>query len=153
MGYTHYWNFKNKVAPKDIEGGEEKFKDAVALFKECLAECGGKTKYPNWGEERYQKEVPMVLCGGGGTGEPIITDTEVIFNGTRVDDMCHETFAICLDREGWDFCKTARKPYDTAVCLALLCFKYCFGGDFDYTSDGGETEWEYPKSIFRKIVD
>lgn len=153
MGYTHYWNFKNRVAPKDIEGGQEKFKNAVALFKECLAECNEKTRYPNWGDNRFEKEVPMVLAGGNGYGYPIITDTEVIFNGEHKNDNSHESFLICVDRGGWDFCKTARKPYDTAVCLALLCFKKAFGEDFSYTSDGGETEWEWAKSVFRKVTE
>ena len=152
MGYTHYWKFKNGIAPKDIEGGAEKFKQSVALFKECLAECDGKTKYPNWGEERYQKEVPMKLGNGVGKGEPIITDTEICFNGWAKDGEDYETFAISVNDGEWDFCKTGRMPYDTAVCLALLCFKHYFGGDFDYSSDGGETEWMYAKSIFRKVI-
>ena len=152
MGYTHYWTFKNKVAPKDIEHGEEKFKKAVALFKDCLTECNGKTRYPNWGDNRFEKEVSMVLAGAGGLGEPIITNTDVIFNGERKNGNCHETFAICLDENGWNFCKTTRKPYDTAVCLALLCFKYAFGEDFEYTSDGGEAEWEWAKTVFEKVM-
>ena len=153
MGYTHNWKFKNGIAPKDIEGGAEKFKQSVALFKECLAECGGKTKYPNWGEHRNEKEVPMVLRGGAGTGEPIISDTEIYFNGDADTGNNCETFHITINDGEWDFCKTCREPYDTAVCLALLCLKYYFEDDFSYSSDGGETEWEYPKSIFRKIVD
>ena len=152
MGYTHYWKFKNGVAPKDIENGCEKFKEAVKLFKACLTECNEKTRYPNWGENSFKEEVPMKLAGGNGYGEPIITDTEVIFNGERKDDNCHETFIICVDRDGWDFCKTARKPYDTAVCLALLSFKEVFGDDFEYTSDGGENEWEWAKSVFNKVA-
>ena len=152
MAYSHYWNFKNKVAPKDIEGGEEKFKNAVALFKECLAECGGKTRYPNWGEDRFEKVVPMKLGNGVGEGEPIITDTKICFNGCAKDGEDYETFAISVDDGEWDFCKTGRMPYDTAVCLALLSFKEIFGDDFEYRSDGDETEWEYAKAVFRKVV-
>ena len=152
MGYTHYWEFKNRVAPQDIKNGKEKFKGAVKLFKACLAECNGKTRYPNWGENSFKYEVPMQLAGGNGCGEPIINETEVIFNGVRKDDNWNESFIICVDRDGWDFCKTARKPYDTAVCLALLSFKKVFGDDFEYTSDGGETEWAWAKSVFNKVA-
>lgn len=152
MSYTHYWKFKGNCAPQDIENGCKKFKDAVALFKDCLAECNGKTRYPNWGDNRFEKEVPMVLAGGNGLGEPIITDTDVIFNGEKKGNNCHETFAISIDMDGWDFCKTARKPYDTAVCLALLSFKKAFGEDFTYSSDGDEPEWEWAKAVFRKVV-
>ena len=152
MGYTHYWSFKNQVAPQDIDYGCKKFKKAVALFKKCLAECNGKTHYPNWGDNRFEKEVPMVLAGGNGHGEPIITDTDVIFNGEWENDNSHETFAISIDMGGSNFCKTDRKPYDTAVCLALLCFKRAFEDDFNFFSDGVRGEWDWAKSIFYKVA-
>ena len=152
MGYTHYWNFKGKVAPKDIKDGDKKFKKAVDLSKKCLETCNGKTRYPNWGDDRYTKEEPMVLAGGNGLGKPTITDTLICFNGERKNDNWHETCYIDLNEPGWTFCKTARKPYDTAVCLALLSFKDAFGDDFEYSSDGGDEEWEYAKEIFAKAA-
>lgn len=152
MGYTHYWEFKNNTAPKNIEGGKEKFRHAVELFKECLNELNGKTLYPNWGNDAYTREVAMVLAGGNGKGQPTINDELVLFNGEDKDNNSHESFYISLDEAGqWDFCKTARKPYDTAVCLALLSFKAAFGDDFGFTSNGGEKEWAYAKSIFEKV--
>lgn len=151
MGYSHYWKFKNNLAPIDLKNGESKFKNAVEIFKSCLNELNGKTRYPNWGDNAFEQEVPMVLAGGDGTGSPIIKDNLVCFNGERKDDNCHETFYISLDDGEWNFCKTARKPYDTAVCLALLSFKAAFGDDFGFTSDGGEKEWAYAKSIFEKV--
>jgi len=120
MGYTHYWNFSGKVAPKDIERGAEKFARASEIIKTCLAKVTAKG----------------VKIGDalGRSLKPIINDTEVLFNG-YLDKSC-ETFYISLDRGGWDFCKTAREPYDLLVCLSLLAFKYAFGDDFKYTSDG-----------------
>lgn len=159
MGYTHYWKFKNGKKPINCENGAEKFKNAVALFKEGLALLNGKTKVVRYNahtntESLSEDFVDMKICGGNGKGEPTITDTRVIFNGTNENDLSHETFFIDLNEPcAFEFCKTAHKPYDTAVCLALLCFKHYFGEDFEFSSDGDidGVHWEYPKQIFKEI--
>jgi len=54
----------------------------------------------------------------------IINKDYIEFNG--LDD--HETFKLYreLPKGGIQFCKTARKPYDEAVCVVLLaCVKAC----------------------------
>lgn len=149
MGYTHYWTLKKGC------NNPEKFALAVNLFKECW-ENAPKTlayevwddKEKGWKQKRFKRE--NLLKGGLGEGEPTITDTRIHFNGDAKYDLDHETFHIDLadftDEENtwrrrgdgsiWDFCKTAEKPYDLAVCLALLSFKEIFGDDFEYSSDG-----------------
>ena len=156
MGYTNYWKFVkngNAIAPQDIENGKHKFKDSVALFKECLNALNGKVKYPNWGEDAFSKEVDLVLCNGAGEGEPIITDTDIVFNGSRERGEEYETFSIHINDGEWDFCKTAREPYDIAVQLCLLSFKYYFGENFEFSSDGGEKEWAFANEVFSTLVD
>ena len=136
MGYTHYWRFSKVV--KDIDESEKKFAAAVRLFKKKI------------------KELPQSirLANGVGEGEPIITPTEVVFNGSAENGEDYETFAITLaDDESeskFNFCKTARLPYDAAVCLALLCFKDAYGDDFTYSSDGdiNDEGWELAHQIF-----
>lgn len=138
MGYTHYWNFSKVV--KDIDNSEKKFAAAVKLFKEKL------------------KELPQSirLANGIGEGEPIITPTKVVFNGSAENGEDYETFSITLaddeSESSFNFCKTARLPYDAAVCLALLCFKYAYGNDFNYSSDGdiNDEGWELAHQIFDK---
>ena len=138
MGYTHYWRFSKVV--KNIDQSEEKFAAAVNLFKEKI------------------KELPqnIRLANGVGEGEPIITPTKVVFNGSAENGEDYETFAITLaDDESeseFNFCKTARLPYDAAVCLVLLCFKDAYGNDFNYSSDGGINDegWELAHQIFDK---
>ena len=157
MGYTHYWRFRdnagNYCAPKDIEGGVEKFKNSVALFRKCLDYMGGKTRYPNWGDTAYSKEVNMVLCGGDGRGEPTLRDNLVCFNGCRATDNACETCYIDLDEVGFNFCKTCREPYDTAVWVCLLCFKYYFGENIKLTSDGDNEEHAYAEEVFNAVVE
>lgn len=148
MGYTHYWTLKKSA------NDPARFKEAVELFKELWDEAP-KTytadvwdkKAEAWKTKRFKKE--NLLKGGLGEGDPVITDTCIRFNGDAKYDLDHETF--CLDladftaEDGYnrkengdvlDFCKTARKPYDLAVCLALMAFKDVFGDDFEYSSDG-----------------
>ena len=132
MAYTHYWEFKRK--PKNVKDGDNKFKKSVELLKKCL------------------KDVSVKLASGNGTGEPVFTDTKVCFNG--VDDDSYEGCYLALDNADYkyDFCKTARKPYDVVVCLTLLCFKKFFGEDFKYSSDGNMNDegWSLAIEIFAK---
>lgn len=138
MGYTHYWNFSKVV--KDIDNSEKKFAAAVRLFKEKI------------------KELPQSirLANGIGEGEPIITPTKLVFNGSAENGEDYETFSITLaddeSESSFNFCKTARLPYDAAVCLALLCFKDAYGSDFNYSSDGdiNDEGWELAHQIFDK---
>ena len=54
---------------------------------------------------------------------------DLIKTNNTMEDLYH---SVC--KRAFDFCKTARKPYDVAVCLALLCFKKNFGNDFSYSN-------------------
>ena len=147
MGYTHYWTFKKKVS--DIENGAEKFKNAVALFKQ------GIEKLRESGKQDLDGNVldyTKLLGNGIGEGEPIIEDDKLIFNGKQPDD--YETFAITLDSKDFDFCKTARCPYDVFVCLALLCFENAFGDDIEVHSDGlrhADEGWVDACKIFNEL--
>ena len=119
MGYSHYWNFKNKVAPKDIENGRLKWELAINKVKLALA---------------YVQDKGIKIADGGGTNKPYIGKYAISFNGYGSE--MYETMYISYKDGGWSFCKTARKPYDLLVCLTLLAFKEAFGDDFEYTSDG-----------------
>ena len=160
MGYTHYWEFK--TAPIKIEesgkNGKEKFVSAVKATQECIAKVPKKIKQRVWSwdsdkNESVSKEMtfPFALFGGNGTGKPVFSDKEICFNGDESKGLGHETFLISMDSKGFDFCKTARKPYDVAVCIALICFKHFFGDDFTYHSDGdiknGEEGWGKAQEI------
>lgn len=144
MGYTHYWKFKVSPAYMCTEG-EVKFESAVESIKECIAELPDKI-----GDE------PLKLCGGDGTGEPIFNDTLVCFNGDASCDNDYETCYISIEDKGFNCCKTARKPYDVAVCITLICFAHWFGENFEYSSDGdiedGEEGWALAKDITSKIL-
>ena len=114
MGYTHHFHFR-----PGAEIDEWRWKDAVSLGKAC-AEASGVT-----------------IKGADGTGEPIMNDELVCFNGDRNGDHNCETFFIERKNEQLkSFCKTRREAYDIVVCCFLLAFKYIFKKDFEYVSDG-----------------
>ena len=119
MAYSHYWEFKGHIAPKDFKDGENKFARAAELIRKA-----------------YNKvtEMGIEIADGRGEGEPTISDTEVYFNG-KGSESC-ETFGIQANDGEWNCCKTARRPYDLLVCVSLLAFKEAFGDDFSYKSDG-----------------
>ena len=147
MGYTHYWNFRKKTA--DINNFADKFKQAAIAVKECIAKVPPVLK-----TDDNDNEVPFKLCGCNGYGEPVFSDECVGFNGDAEKGYDHESFIIGDDecnKLSCGYCKTAREPYDVAVCIALICFKKVFGDDFTYSSDGdiknGEEGWGLAKEI------
>ena len=157
MGYTNYWKFTDN--PKNIENGAEKFKNAVNAAKDCIGRVTRITVTDYVWDSEAQKSIEkkrritLRLGNGIGRDKPIFRDDMICFNGLAAKGQNYETFSINLDDDGFDFnfCKTARQPYDVAVCIALLCFKHYFGDDFSYRSDGdiekGEEGWKQAKKI------
>lgn len=80
----------------------------------------------------------------------MVTPTIIQFNGVGSKNG-HEGFVIHLDRvTAFDFCKTARKPYDFAVGMILLSLKNHVEG-FRFTSDGRKHEWEEIVEQYEKM--
>ena len=95
MGYTNYWTRKRAFTNDEWK----KVKDEYEWLKEM--------------------------------GEGIIVDQsenkdEIMFNGMAIKGLDHETF--CIDKKNNDpsfnFCKTARKPYDLVVWHLLYFIKH-----------------------------
>ena len=129
MGYTHYWR-------REKELNKDKFKAASADCK----------KIADWLKAPIQFE-------WNNPEPPVFDDTIIRFNG--IEDDGHETFLVTQDykhpflksnqpdEDGryFTFCKTARKPYDTAVTACLIILKHHFGDDIKVSSDGRNSEW------------
>lgn len=112
MGYTRYWNRTEKPIDADL----------ICYVCEVIEDCNNKgIAIRNW----------------EGTGNPTVTFERISFNGDRSLGHDHETFAID-EATGFQFCKTARKPYDYAVRKIL---KYAEEHGFvTDVSDDGENE-------------
>ena len=144
MGYTHYWKFN-----LDYEINSEKWKEIVDDFNKILdveiniadnniyAGTGGMTSLRKILEPYSNQKLE-------------ITDEEIRFNGREEGDRGHETFSLQrksdkrledyasrLNRKYiFDFCKTARKPYDIVVCCLLVILKHRLGNMIEISSDG-----------------
>lgn len=127
MGYTHYWKFNQKPTL-------EKFAEFVQGVKQITA-TADEAGIPI-GEELYESD-----C--------------VRFNG--VGDGAHESFYIELpvgdERYDDGFCKTAQKPYDTAVTASLILAKKIFGEDIEIRSDGNWSDWEGGQLLYESMFN
>ena len=164
MGYTHHWKFTGaRVTKTDVA-------EVTILLKKCIEALDGKVLFPNWAEN--PTPTPFVLRGGDGTGEQVLNGEEIHFNGDASTDNACESFGlvpetakdfnttvnwhdgrIVLSRANrFHFCKTEREPYDTVVCLALLCLKRRLGDDVEINSNGHEKEWLDATLVFNDVV-
>lgn len=109
MGYTHYWKGKRAATQSEWQDMRE---FAAALFKDQAA----------------------VLAGPDGEGKPVNDPVTIAFNGVAKGGYDHETMALVKRPREFEFCKTAIKPYDTAV-VALLVHASNLGY-IEWSSDG-----------------
>jgi hypothetical protein len=95
MGWTHYWQ-------REITLPTDKFKEALHDFQTVL------------------EELDIKLAGAEGSGEPVLSESEIVFNG--IADLNCEPFVIksfepsrrSPDRT-FSYCKTEKLPYDLCV--------------------------------------
>jgi hypothetical protein len=146
MGYTHYFIQKHD-AP--LEQWAALLNDLRKVYDQRPAHSDSAGA--------YCLDQPMTICDGDGT--TLITDAEqldgyveadigscICFNGDDRDDqgMAHETFYLareCEEDNDFQFCKTARKPYDWLVVAALLLAEKHCPGCWEISSDGSEEDW------------
>jgi len=111
MGYTHYMGADNWDR-KDELG----FEKALPIVRKIL--------------KRY-KDLVQFECDN--SKRPVVSKKQIRFNGIGEDG--HETFMISNSSFEFNFCKTARKPYDVVVCEVLLVLN-AFCPHLSISSDG-----------------
>ena len=130
MGYTHYWKTKRAFTEEEWK----KFTD---------------------GTKKIVKSSKVSIKGGLGTGQPSYTNEEIRLNGDSSKGEDYETFVVTKKEIDFEFCKTARQPYDEVVCACLLLMKKILGDDCEVSSDGDmetEEEWLKGKALFKKAI-
>ncbi len=137
MGYTNYWQAK-KLSEDQIPDGFwndcEKALDKVIASGVKLADGHGEKLYKN---------------GHDIINDTVMTDDEypsIYINGYRDpegEDHSYETFGLEFNGE-WNFCKTAREPYDLAVkVILMLAQKYNLLADKSEDDISGEDFWSF----------
>lgn len=143
MGYTNYWRRKRDFT---IEEWALIRKDVLDVIVHC-----------------DRKKIPLALESDFPNSGPRVNGSVVQFNGVGKDG--HETFVVTrkmpeiqpwqLSRETgetFDFCKTARKPYDLAVCLVLLsCVRRSPSIRVSSDGDWDAREWVNARESFLEL--
>lgn len=163
MGYTHYYYVKKQFNKTDFAKVVKDFKKILPeILKTPIQDEYATKSHVQFNKDGSIKETIGCIELANGHGEkgtnPIINDNEIIFNG--VGELAHETFSLeCKkelgefeqkDKSGkyFEFTKTARKPYDLAVCTALIIAKQYLKNNIKISSDGSiDDEWVYPKQF------
>lgn len=130
MGLTHHWKRPTELSP--------------AAFKAAVFDC-----------RAVFGDLHIELAGFDGTGQPILDEDRLVFNGRSPKD-CEpfELAAVEFDLRGrsefYGHCKTNHLPYDLAVKSALIIFAHHFEGDIEVFSDEGDDAWDQAKSAVQQ---
>lgn len=129
MGYTHYFKQNKPVSDQQWEAFE---KDAKVII------------------DHVQNKLGIVLISNDSNGV-IINNERINLNGDESRNLEHETFYLEKDYKEFNFCKTARKPYDIAVCSLLLLAHEHMPEHHEIGSDGSLTEWQEAMQLNAEI--
>lgn len=137
MGYTHYWTFKQ---PKRGDAAKTE-----KLYQRAIKDCAKiiKTYYDaNGGLSGYTAHTPIGTYGG------------ILVNGKG--DDAHEDFALRehfkQNFDAFNFCKTARKPYDVVVTACLIVLKHRLGDRIQVDSDGYQHNWVDGLELAKRVL-
>lgn len=124
MGYTHHWTKQKDPTPEQWNRVTENFR---LVYSNAQAKAL-ITMTP----------LPPIQFESDGTRPPQI-GAVIRFNGVGKDG--HETFCLDPAFEDIEFCKTARKPYDLWVVVAMTLLNHFASGCWDINSDGNASDW------------
>lgn len=165
MGYTHYWHTQGEGAAaedflKIAEDVQRIFDAAKTRGIELLREFDEPGTEPQIGEGF------IYFNGSGDLGhETFYLDLTAIRKPAEPKPNApneggdpnlwwdwYKWERFCTQGYRFDFCKTARKPYDAAVCAVLTRAKYRLGDLISIHSDGRQADWgaglDLCKSVF-----
>ncbi len=126
MGYTHYFTLSKDTTETQIE-------KMIAFTNKAIELFGADQIANGIGEEGTKPEV-----------------TKELINLNGLEDDSHESFMLEFNSGEWNFCKTARKPYDMVV-VACLLYADEINVITEWSSDGDEEDHEYGKAL-KKLV-
>lgn len=140
MGYTHYFRHGNATN----EAWDKIISDCKRLYENM-------PKHSTSSGACYSLE-PLKIDDQDG-GEPIFDNERILFNGAGYEDADHETFIINkINNDEFEFCKTARKPYDLMVQACLIVYHHHSPDTIDVGSDGDNDDWKAAKKFVRETL-
>ena len=142
MGFTQY-RYREKTIDQDI------YDKIVADFKKSR-------------EELFNRGV--LLAGLNGDGVPVITDSQINFNGSAKLQGSGEPFKFDreiqfdngrprkLEPNIFQFTKTDGFSYNLAVMVFLVIAKYYLDGRINIQSDGSQADWDSARELCQHIL-
>ncbi len=113
MGYTHYWDFPEKITPDEVHRAAEIAREI------CEEPCFGqfvmnmpKDKH-DWSGLRYRNQ---------GTDKAYVSINGYCSKDGKYD-LGHEPLFLQAGKAGSSFCKTNQKPYDLTVVAVLAAWE------------------------------
>jgi hypothetical protein len=142
MGYTNYTNQSKDFTDKEWASITT---DVRKLYENLPAVT------PDKGIPGAGGEVLKIDDQEG--NPPVADDKAIFFNGAGFPDADHETFELTKRkcRDGFSFCKTARKPYDLAAQACMLIAFYHAPQAIKISSDGDAYEWTAAANLLTSI--
>ena len=131
MGYTHYWKLRKK---------SENFNNFSNACKKLYENLNSYKNLPS----------PIVIKNSLGEGKPVFDKTIVAFNGDGDKGLDHESFVVMNDETDFEFCKTARKPYDILAGACLLAGRDLI--NLEISSDGDINDWFDIAKFYNAII-
>ena len=142
MGYSHYYSTEKC----DQKTWNKFITDCKVLYKNMPKEHNGDILLLNgcfkYKAAQFNKD--RIWFNGGSCVARRLgrLDGDKIWVDVDKNDLGHETFSIIRkNRETFNSCKTARKPYDLMVMAVLILYKYYFP-KVKISSDGDEEDWK-----------
>jgi hypothetical protein len=123
MGYTHYWYHDQAKGAISVEAWAKITADAKLIIA-----AAGARNIRLW----HEYDEP-------GT-EPTVSSEQIFLNGAEGEG--YETFVLARLGDDFQFCKTARQPYDVVVTAILAVAKEHAPDFLRISSDGDPEEWE-----------
>lgn len=143
MGYTHY--FYSKLNKEQIISSMD---DIEKIIKNATDEngflAGGKVGNPSSFDE--QKDIPICNRERGVINFNGDVNLKLGVKYYWDSELNHENFVMSpfvpssFNDDGFNFCKTAQKPYDKLVVATLFHLGFLFPKDFNWSSDGNLIE-------------
>jgi hypothetical protein len=145
MGYTHYWERPATLSSRKFRAAARECRKAV--------------------EHLASEHALRVQFDDDSTLPAEFAADRIQFNGPGNDG--HETFMVqrvykpsypekrpTAGGLWFDFCKTARKPYDAAVCVCLIVLRHHFGEKFIVSTDGDDEEegWPVARQVCQQVL-
>ena len=142
MGYTQYW-YREKIID------QTNYNKIIADFKKIR-------------EELFNRGV--LLAGESGDGLPVITDSQVNFNGSAKAQGTGEPFKFGreiqfdhirprkTDEPILQFTKTEGLPYNLGVMAFLIIAKHYLDRHIIVQSDGEPEDWNGAREVCQQIL-